>query len=1110
MFYNKNALQISRLGFISSMNKAGGENNSQKIQAVSDTETEHLIFSSLVENSSDYFAVAGLDLMPVYINPAGLNLVGLGSVEQAQKTHVLDFFFPDDHAFVKNEFLENVGRKGSAQMEIRFRNFQTGEPIWMSCNVFLVKDGQGNPVSYATICSNINDRKRVEDYLVQSEKRYRHLFDSIDEGFCVLEVLFDENEKPYDYRFWELNPAFEKLTNLKDALGRTAREMLPDLEQHWIDTYGRVAKTRKAERFVNSSEAMGFWFDVYAFPVDAPEQNRVALLFNNITEQKQIEAENKNLNARNQEILESITDGFFALDQDWRFDYINPQGAEILDRKPEELIGKIIWEEYPGLVGSEFEKVYRRAAVEGTTETLTAYYPDHDRYYEVNVFPAHKGITVYFRNVTRRIKTEENLRDIQTETERQRRVYDTILSNTPDLAYVWGLDHRFSYVNEGLLKMWGKTWDEAIGKNCLELGYEPWHAAMHDREIDQVAATKKPLRGQVPFSGTFGRRIYDYILVPVFDENGEVEAVAGTTRDVTDLQKIQERSEFIITLDEAVRSLETPEEITKTLARLLGEYIGADRCAYAEVEADENHFHIPGDYTRGDMHSIVGDYAMSDFGAEVLRLMRENKPYVVHDVDNDAQVTPDDLAAYRLTGIQSVICVPLHKNGRFAACMAVHQKVPRYWTIEEVELVQYVANRFWESIERARVLKSLSESLNREQEARQNSENANRVKDEFLATVSHELRTPLNAILGWSSMLRSGRLKPEDVTRAVETVERSARSQSQLIDDLLDISRIITGKLRLEISNVELIDVINAAIDSVRPAAEAKGIRLQKILDSETGKISGDASRLQQVVWNLVSNAVKFTPRDGRVQVQLVRINSHVEIIVSDSGKGIEPEFLPYVFDRFRQADQTTTRQHGGLGLGLSIVRQLVEMHGGTVHAESEGEEKGATFIIKLPRMIAAYPATGNTGELVKPQKIAELPEVENKLKLSDLNILVVDDEPDSHELLRVVLEQAGATVEAASNAADALKKLRQNRFDILISDIGMPGEDGYELIKKVRRLDSKNKRIPAVALTAYARVEDRVRSLDAGFQTHIAKPVEPVELIAVIVSLAKGLGGKD
>lgn len=1088
------------------MNKADEDNNSQKIQAVSNPELENQIFISLAENSSEFFGVSDLDLKSVYVNPAGLRLVGLDDLERAKQLSVADFFFAEDQAFIRDEFFPKVGREGSAETEIRFRNFKTGEPAWMFYKAFALRNEKGEMKGFGTVSRDISERKLVENYLVQSEERYRHLFDSIDEGFCVLEVLFDENEKPYDYRFWEINPVFEKLTNLKNARGRTAREMLPDLEQHWIDIYARVAKTRQAERFVNSSETMGFWFDVFAFPVDAPELNRIALLFNNVTEQKKIEAENKRLNNRNTEILESITDAFFAIDRDWCFSYANPQTEQLLNRDPKDFIGKNMWEEFPGLAGTEFETAYRAAMNENLQTAFTAYYPDHERWYEVRVFPSASGITIYFRNVTNRIQTEENLRTVQVETERQRRLYDTILSNTPDLAYVWDLDHRFTYVNEGLLKMWGKTWDESIGKTCLELGYEPWHAEMHNREVDEIAATKKPLRGQVPFAGTFGRRIYDYILVPVLDENGEVEAVAGTTRDVTDLQKIQERSQFIITLDEAVRSLETPEEITKTLARMLGEYIGADRCAYAEVEADEDHFHIPGDFVRGDMRSIVGDYAMSSFGAEVLRLMRENKPYVVHDVDNDPQITPDDLAAYRQMEIQSVICVPLHKNGRFAACMAVHQKEPRYWTIEEVELVQFVANRFWESIERARVLKSLSESLRREQEERQNAETANRVKDEFLATVSHELRTPLNAILGWSTMLRNGRLKPEDAQRAIETVERSARSQSQLIDDLLDISRIITGKLRLEISSVDLIDVINAAIDSVRPAAEAKGIRLQMILDSKTGKISGDVNRLQQVVWNLISNAVKFTPKDGRVQIQLVRINSHVEIIVSDSGKGIEPEFLPYVFDRFRQADQTTTRQHGGLGLGLSIVRQLVEMHGGTVHADSAGIGHGATFIIKLPRMIAAYPATGNTGELTLPTEAeTALPEVENKLKLGNLHILIVDDEPDSRELLRVVLEQSGASVETAPNASDALKKLGQNSFDILISDIGMPDEDGYALIKKIRSFTAnKNRQIPAVALTAYARVEDRVRALESGFQTHIAKPVEPVELIAVIVSLAK------
>lgn len=956
-----------------------GDENIREPQSGSGPKIEHQLFISLADNSTEFFGISDLDLNPIYVNPAGLRLVGLDSFEQAAETSVTDFFFPEDREFIKNEFFSQIQHKGHGETEIRFRHFKSGEPLWMIYSVFLVKDESGNPLGYGTVSRDITERKKDE----------------------------------------------EKIKSLSD---------------------------------------------------------------------------------RNRDILESITDAFFAIDRDWRFAYVNPKAEHLLDRKPGELLGKVLWEEFAGLAGSDFESAYRRAAAEHTPSTVTAYYPDHKRWYEVHVYPASNGITVYFRNVTESTETSEALKQSREETERQQRLYDTILSNTPDLTYVFDLNHRFTYANRVLLQMWGKTWEEAIGKNCLELGYEPWHAEMHDREIEQVIATKQPIRGEVPFAGTFGRRIYDYIFVPIFGADGEVEAVAGTTRDITERQQMELRNRFIMEIDEAVRPLETPEEITQTLARLLGEHLGADRCAYAEVEGDEDHFFITGDYTRGDTYSIVGRYSMASFGAEALRLMRENKPYVVDDVDNDEQVTEEDLTAYRQTAIQAVICVPLHKNGRFAGCMAVHQRVPRHWTPEEVELVSFVSNRFWEAIERARIVKRLNKSFTREQELRQSAETVNRVKDEFLATLSHELRTPLNAILGWATMLRNGRLSAADSARALETVERSARAQSQLIDDLLDISRIITGKLRLEITALDLSKVITAAVDAVRPAAEAKGIRLQIILDSEADAVSGDAGRLQQVVWNLVSNAVKFTPKGGRVQIRLERINSHVEIIVSDTGKGINPEFLPYVFDRFRQADQTTTRRQGGLGLGLSIVRQLVEMHGGTVHAESEGEGQGTTFIVQLPRLITISRNEREDETRVHPTAAGQV-EFQDSEELNGLKILVVDDEPDSRELLRAVLEQCGAQVTTTGSVAAALETLQKGDFDVMISDIGMPDEDGYTLISEIRQLQAeKGGRIPAIALTAYARVEDRVRALNAGFQAHIPKPVEPVELVAVIASLAKGL----
>ncbi|HEY0099788.1 MAG TPA: ATP-binding protein [Pyrinomonadaceae bacterium] len=389
------------------------------------------------------------------------------------------------------------------------------------------------------------------------------------------------------------------------------------------------------------------------------------------------------------------------------------------------------------------------------------------------------------------------------------------------------------------------------------------------------------------------------------------------------------------------------------------------------------------------------------------------------------------------------------------------------------------------------------------------AEAANRTKDEFLATMSHELRTPMTAILGWAQLLRSNTLKESDFSHALEIVERNARAQTKLIDDLLDISRIITGKLRLDVRVVDLASVIEAVIDSLRPTAEARAIRLQPLLDPQAGPVSGDTDRLQQVVWNLVSNAIKFTPKGGRVQVMLARINSHVEITVSDTGKGISAEFLPHVFDRFRQADGTTTRRQGGLGLGLSIVRQLVELHGGAVSVESVGEGQGATFIVQLPLMATRRRSDAGDGARWRhPTAGGDDASFDCPPSLEGLRVLVVDDEADTRGLLRKVLEGCGSEVMTAGSVAEALESIAQTKPDVLISDIGMPEEDGYELIGKLRALETgRAGRIPAIALTAYARVEDRVRALTAGFQVHVPKPIEPAELIAVVASLTGRTG---
>jgi PAS domain S-box-containing protein len=378
---------------------------------------------------------------------------------------------------------------------------------------------------------------------------------------------------------------------------------------------------------------------------------------------------------------------------------------------------------------------------------------------------------------------------------------------------------------------------------------------------------------------------------------------------------------------------------------------------------------------------------------------------------------------------------------------------------------------------------------------------ANRLKDEFLATVSHELRTPLTAILGWAYLLRVNQLDDKSMAGALETIERNARAQSQLIDDLLDVSRIITGNLRLDVRQIDPGSFIEAAIEALRPAAEAKDVRIQKLMDTGVATVAGDPARLQQVVWNLLSNAIKFTPKGGRVQVRLERVNSRIEITISDTGGGIKAEFLPHVFERFRQADQKTTRQHGGLGLGLAIVRHLVELHGGTVEADSPGEGQGATFVVKLP-VVPLYQKE-SPAERVHPAARDAPPNYDCLERLDGLKVLVVDDEVDTRELFKAGIGQCGAEVLTAGSAREALATLEEMRPDLLISDIGMPGEDGYELIRQVRALPAeRGGRIPAIALTAYARMEDRLRALRAGYQMHISKPVELAELVTVMASL--------
>jgi len=438
-------------------------------------------------------------------------------------------------------------------------------------------------------------------------------------------------------------------------------------------------------------------------------------------------------------------------------------------------------------------------------------------------------------------------------------------------------------------------------------------------------------------------------------------------------------------------------------------------------------------------------------------------------------------------GLRSLMVVPIVSRERTLGVMSLLSTTSgRAFGRDDLDLAEELGRRAALAVDNARLYRA-------SQDARAGAEKANRAKDEFLATLSHELRTPLTPILGWTVMLRSGTLDPAAIHRGLEVIERNVRAQTQLIGDLLDVSRIITGKLRLEVSPIAVVPVVEAGVEAVRPSAEAKEITLVVDLASELPTIAADPDRLQQVVWNLVSNAVKFTPQGGRIEVRLRKEGSCLRLAVTDNGKGIEPEFLPHVFERFRQADSTSTRSHGGLGLGLAIVRHLVELHGGTVQAESAGIGQGSTFTVRLP-LTAPLPGPA------PPKPEAADPDV----RLDGVRVMVVEDENDVRDFLSMSLVHYGAEVTAFATTADALVAVEATRPDVLVSDIGMPGEDGYAFIRRVRALGpDRGGQVPAAALTAYAKGEDGERVLSAGFQVHLPKPVQPADLANVVATLA-------
>ena len=638
-----------------------------------------------------------------------------------------------------------------------------------------------------------------------------------------------------------------------------------------------------------------------------------------------------------------------------------------------------------------------------------------------------------------------------------------LLESLPVVVFRLDRELRHLYVNSATRDVLGWGPERLIGKRAGQAGFEPGVAAGFEAVCREVFATGEARRYDFQVESDRGARFLEALLLPEFDANGSLESLVGITTDWSERKRVQDdlhaseeryraliaqvRNYAIFAVDLQGRATTWNEGVERVLGWPREEFMGL---------ALESLF-APEDIARG-LHR-----------RELQRAAEEGS------ATSDQWLRRKDGSPFFATGMTSrVVDTSGHVVG--------FSKVLRDRTA-------------WKLAQDER-----DTLLDSERKARQEAEAANRLKDEFLATLSHELRSPLNAIVGWVHVLRRHTEASPEIARGLEVIERNARAQTQIVNDLLDMSRIMTGKVRLNTRLMSLQKIVAAALEAIRPAAQAKGIGLATQLDMTTDRIRGDPNRLQQVLWNLLTNAVKFTPSGGSVRVASTRDDAHVELAVHDTGVGIASAFLPFVFDRFRQADASSTRTFGGLGLGLSIVKNLVELHGGTVRGTSPGEGQGATFIIRLPLPGAD---TASDGPETRAVFLPVTP-LDSLPKLTGVATLVVDDEADSLMFCGRLLEECGAKVLLAVDVQQALDALKSEHVDILVSDIGMAHEDGYDLIARLRALpDARTARIPAIAVTAYARPEDRQRLLLAGYQMHIGKPIEPQELIAGIASLA-------
>ncbi|MGK5039780.1 ATP-binding protein [Janthinobacterium sp. GB1R12] len=786
-------------------------------------------------------------------------------------------------------------------------------------------------------------------------------------------------------------------------------------------------------------------------------------------------------------LLEGITDGFCLLDRDWTIRYLNTRGADMLAPQHApgaSLAGKNLWQACPDLPGTELETQYRRAMAQQLSCSFELPHPPLGRWLEVRIFPSSDGLTTYIQDISQRKAAEDSLRQSEEDLR-------ALANSIPQLAWIASFDGTIAWYNQ--------RWHDYTGTSAEQMAGNGWSIAYDAQHLPSILhAWKAALRDGTPFEMEFPIRgadgQYRWFLTranPVRDRGGQLLRWFGTSTDVDQVKRAQEALRDETRVLELLNNTGAALAGTLDLPALLQETVdAATRISGARFGA----FYYDDAGEAYPAARAVNNISLRQADAIATEL-RQGAAMRRNDL-----LTAPDASADGAPPLRSCLSLPVSsRSGLLLGRLLLGHPQAGMFSARSERIVSAIAAQAAVALDNTRLYAAATRAaeerkvlLDSEREARAEAERTNQLKDDFLATLSHELRTPLSAILGWAQVLRRGTRDQADLHRGLQSIERNARAQAQLIEDLLDMSRITSDKVLLDLQTIVPASIIASAIETLRPAADAKHIAIHCDIASDAGRITGDPSRIQQVIWNLLSNALKFTPQGGRVEIGVRREATRLAITVSDNGVGIKKDFLPHVFDRFRQADASTTRRHGGLGLGLAIVKHLVEQHGGTVTVSSAGDMQGASFTVRLP-----------LGTRTAPARLADGASSASP-DLRGVTVLLVDDEADARELTARILRDNHAEVHGAGSVAQALQLLDQVRPHVLVSDIGMPDADGFDLLAHIRAHASPDAaRLPALALTAFAQLQDRQRALASGFQAWISKPLDPAELVAAVAQLA-------